>query len=60
MPTSKRRKTAKPQTKRADDNKARNKRDKSWDNRLRTVGDARFTEVQWSGRDAPSWPLPKN
>jgi hypothetical protein len=34
-------------------------RDEGWDERLRTVGDARFVEVQWSGRDHPSWPLPK-
>jgi hypothetical protein len=65
MPTSKRLKTANPEPKRTVDRKPRNKRDKTWrdkawDNRLRTVGDARFTEVQWSGRDAPSWPLPKN
>jgi hypothetical protein len=34
-------------------------RDKRWDERLRLVGDARFTEVTWSGRDHPSWPLPR-
>jgi hypothetical protein len=34
-------------------------KDKSWDERLRLVGDARFTEVTWSGRDHPSWPLPR-
>jgi hypothetical protein len=34
-------------------------KDKSWDERLRLVGDARFTEVTWSGRDNPSWPLPR-
>lgn len=44
----------------ADDNKAPSKRDEGWDERLRLVGDARFVEVQWSGRDNPSWPLPKN
>jgi hypothetical protein len=38
---------------------ARSKRDPAWDNRLRLVGDARFVEVEWSGRDHPSWPLPK-
>jgi hypothetical protein len=41
------------------DGNARNKRDKAWDERLRLVGDARFTEVEWSGRDHPNWPLPK-
>ena len=35
------------------------RRDKGWDERLRLVGDARFTEVTWSGRDHPSWPLPR-
>jgi len=34
-------------------------RGKGWDERLRLVGDARFTEVTWSGRDHPSWPLPR-
>jgi hypothetical protein len=34
-------------------------RDKGWHERLRLVGDARFTEVTWSGRDHPSWPLPR-
>jgi hypothetical protein len=43
----------------ATDKKAHNKRDKAWDQRLRLVGDARFTEVEWSGRDHPSWPLPQ-
>ncbi len=33
-------------------------KDKGWDERLRLVGDARFVEVRWSGRDDPSWPLP--
>jgi hypothetical protein len=32
---------------------------KGWDERLRLAGDARFTEVTWSGRDHPSWPLPR-
>ena len=40
------------------DGKLRRRRDKSWDERLRTVGDARFVEVEWSGRDDPCWPLP--
>jgi hypothetical protein len=34
-------------------------KDKSWEQRLRLVGDARFTKVAWSGRDHPSWPLPR-
>jgi hypothetical protein len=34
-------------------------RDERWNERLRLVGDARFVEVQWSGRDNPCWPLPK-
>jgi hypothetical protein len=34
-------------------------KDKGWDERLRLTGDARFTEVTWSGRDHPSWPLPR-
>lgn len=38
---------------------ARNRRDEDWDDRLRTVGDARFVEVAWSGKDHPVWPLPK-
>ena len=42
------------------DGKARNRRDESWDERLRLVGDARFTEVEWSGRDHPNWPLPRD
>jgi len=43
----------------ANDKKAPARRDKNWDERLRLVGDARFVDVQWSGRDHPSWPLPK-
>ena len=43
----------------AADKKAHSKRDKAWDERLRLVGDARFTEVEWSGRDHPCWPLPQ-
>ncbi len=56
MPTKTQRKNT--ETKRADERKARSKRDKAWDNRLRLVGDARFVEVEWSGCDNPSWPLP--
>jgi hypothetical protein len=41
------------------DKKTATRRDKGWDERLRLVGDARFTEVTWSGRDHPSWPLPR-
>jgi hypothetical protein len=57
MPTKARGKNS--ETTRPDDKKARNKKDKGWDERLRLVGDARFVEVEWSGRDHPSWPLPK-
>jgi hypothetical protein len=57
MPTQKRIK--KNEAPRADDGKARKRKDAGWDDRLRLVGDARFTEVEWSGRDDPSWPLPK-
>ena len=39
--------------------KTASRRDNGWDERLRLVGDARFTEVTWSGRDHPSWPLPR-
>ncbi|MGH6673183.1 MAG: hypothetical protein ACRECV_14580 [Xanthobacteraceae bacterium] len=35
----------------------RKPRDEAWDERLRHVGDARFVEVEWSGRDHPCWPL---
>jgi len=42
------------------DAKARNRRDESWEERLRLVGDARFIEVEWSGRDHPNWPLPRD
>jgi len=57
MPTNKRRNNAaSPPT---DDTKAPQRRDEAWDERLRLVGDARFVEVEWSGRDDPSWPLPK-
>jgi hypothetical protein len=57
MPTNKRRKKSEPT--RADEKKMPKQRDEKWDGRLRLVGDARFVEVQWSGRDDPSWPLPK-
>jgi hypothetical protein len=43
----------------AEAKKTRNRRDEEWDERLRLVGDARFVEVEWSGRDHPYWPLPK-
>jgi hypothetical protein len=35
------------------------RRDEEWDERLRLTGDARFVDVEWSGRDDPAWPLPK-
>jgi hypothetical protein len=57
MPNKSRRKDT--QAKPAADKKGLSQRDEGWDERLRTVGDARFVEVQWSGRDHPSWPLPK-
>ena len=57
MAVNKRRKDA--DAKRAGESKAVSRRDKAWDERLRLVGDARFVNVAWSGRDAPSWPLPK-
>ena len=41
------------------DKTLQNRRDEAWDDRLRTVGDARFVEVEWSGKDHPVWPLPK-
>ena len=41
------------------DSKAAKQRDKSWDERLRLVGDANFVDVAWSGKDEPCWPLPK-
>ena len=50
---------SKTESARADERKAPKQRDKNWDERLRLVGDARFVDVQWSGRDHPSWPLPK-
>jgi hypothetical protein len=47
-------------TEAARDKKTETRRDEHWDDRLRTVGDARFVEVEWSGKDHPVWPLPKN
>jgi hypothetical protein len=47
------------ETTRTPDSKTGKQKDKSWEQRLRLVGDARFTEVAWSGRDHPSWPLPR-
>jgi len=41
------------------DRKPQNRKDDAWDDRLRRVGDARYTEVTWSGRDDPVWPLPR-
>lgn len=43
----------------AGDSTAAKQRDKSWDERLRLVGDANFVHVPWSGKDEPCWPLPK-
>lgn len=43
---------------RRDEKTARSGREQAWDERLRLVGDARFVEVAWSGRDDPCWPLP--
>ena len=53
-------KNTEPARARPRDGKARNRWDESWDERLRLVGDARFTEVEWSGRDHPNWPLPRD
>lgn len=52
-------KTRRAKTETADGKTARRQRDEGWDDRLRTVGDARFVEVEWSGKDYPSWPLPR-
>lgn len=52
-------KTRHTKTGAASDSKTENRRDEHWDDRLRTVGDARFIEVEWSGKDHPVWPLPK-
>ena len=57
MPTKKRSQHAEPRS--ADDGNAPFRRDEGWDERLRLVGDANFVDVQWSGKDNPSWPLPK-
>jgi len=59
MPTPVPQKKSQPKSQTKRDEKAGNGRNKDWDERLRTVGDARFTKVEWSGRDDPSWPLPK-
>jgi hypothetical protein len=52
-----RRKTV--ETRRTTATKTAQQRGKDWEKRLRLVGDARFTEVAWSGHDHPSWPLPR-
>jgi hypothetical protein len=57
MPTKARRND--DRSKSADAEKARSRKDEDWDERLRLVGDARFVDVEWSGRDHPSWPLPR-
>jgi hypothetical protein len=57
MTNKTKRKNAKPV--RAAAKKATSKRDKAWEERLRLVGDANFVDVAWSGKDDPSWPLPK-
>jgi hypothetical protein len=57
MPTKTRR--IKTEATGAADKKPPNRRDEAWDDRLRTVGNARFVEVEWSGKDHPVWPLPK-
>jgi len=43
----------------ADDGRDLKQRGEAWDERLRLVGDANFVDVEWSGKDNPSWPLPK-
>jgi hypothetical protein len=53
------RRLTKTEATRADDKMAHIRRDEAWDDRLRTVGDARFVDVEWSGKDHPVWPLPK-
>ena len=55
-------KTGRKQTgpSRDDDGGVRAPRDEAWDDRLRRVGDANFVAVEWSGRDHPVWPLPKD
>jgi hypothetical protein len=57
MPTQMRRNKTEPQ--RTDDGSELKQRDEGWDERLRLVGDANFVHVEWSGKDHPSWPLPK-
>ena len=57
MPNKTRRNNGEPKS--AGDKNALSQRDEGWDDRLRRVGDARFVEVQWSGRDHPCWPLPQ-
>jgi hypothetical protein len=57
MPAKAQRNTS--NAKAADTEKTRSRRDEDWDERLRLVGDARFVDVEWSGRDHPCWPLPK-
>ncbi len=57
MRTNRRRKDAEP--KNAEHGTAPSQRDEGWDERLRLVGDAKFVHVEWSGKDNPSWPLPK-
>ena len=52
-------KTRRTETEAAPVKKTESRRDEAWDDRLRTVGDARFVEVEWSGKDHPVWPLPK-
>jgi len=56
MPKNKRKDA---EAKRTEAGTAVSQRDEGWDERLRLVGDANFVEVQWSGKDEPSWPLPK-
>jgi len=57
MPAKTRR--TKTEAARAEGVTAQNRRNEDWDDRLRTVGDARFVQVEWSGKDHPVWPLPK-
>lgn len=56
MPTKLRRKSIK-RTPAGGDEVGR-QRPEDWDRRLRLIGDARFIDVEWSGRDHPVWPLP--
>ncbi len=57
MPTGKRRRNS--EAVRSDDGNVPTPRDENWDERLRLVGNANFVDVEWSGRDHPSWPLPQ-